>query len=232
MPYFETAKNLFNERYEEVKNYLIFVKSLKDTYKSDIGLTRDSEHIFKSNVSLMQYNLLESSFLEIYKGLYAYLQNSNLSLDQMNSKFICYTYGLIRRSPSKKYENLKGILQQPNNTWSFSRSAVFTCFELDEEEKKFLVNGNLDGRKIREFIENWGIDTSTISSLDLTHLKNLKDNRQMLAHGGSSFSDVGKDISWDALDLTNKATEDLFNETINLLTNFIQSIQNTTSQVA
>lgn len=224
MFYFDTAQALFDERFREVKDYLLFSETLKNEHKEVIGLLRKYEHILKSNICLMQYNLLESSFLELYKGLYALLKDSEICLDQMNSKFVIYVYSLIKRATAKKHENLKEILLKPDNTWNFSKGAIFTCFEIDDEEKKFLVNGNLDGRKIKEFIANWGIDISSLESLDLTNLKTLKDNRQLLAHGGASFSDVGKDVSWDTLNSNNDAIKTLFDETKMLFTSFINEI--------
>lgn len=232
MSYFDTAQSLFDERFSEVQSYLTFTELLKDNHKNLIGLTRQYEHILKSNICLMQYNLLESSFLELYIGLYELLKNSEICLDQMNSQFVIYVYSLIKRATSKKHENLKSILSMPNNTWNFSKGAVFTCFELDEEEKKFLVNGNLDGRKIKDFISNWGIDISTLENLDLKDLKTLKDNRQLLAHGGASFSDVGKKVSWDTLHSNNQAIKELFDETKILFTTFSIDINQVHDDVA
>ncbi|KRI52051.1 MAE_28990/MAE_18760 family HEPN-like nuclease [Acinetobacter pittii] len=225
MSYFEFAQSIFNERYYEVESFLDFAQTLKDEHKKTICLTREYEHILKSNICLMQYNLLESSFLELYKGLYEVLKDSDISLDRMNSQFVCYVYGLIRRATQKKVENLKNVLMHPENTWNFSKGAVFTCFEIDEEEKKFLVNGNLDGRKIKEFVSNWGIDTTPLESIDLTDLKTLKDDRQLLAHGGASFSDVGKKVSWDTLVSNSITIKELFDQTKTLFNTFSDEIK-------
>lgn len=225
MSYFDFAQSIFNERYYEVENFLRFAQTLKDKHKKTICLSREYEHILKSNICLMQYNLLESSFLELYKGLYQVLKESDISLDRMNSQFVCYVYGLIRRATQKKVENLKTVLLHPENTWNFSKGAVFTCFDIDEEEKKFLVNGNLDGRKIKEFVANWGIDTTPLESIDLTDLKTLKDHRQLLAHGGASFSDVGKKVSWDTLVSNSITIKALFDQTKILFVSFYEEIQ-------
>lgn len=232
MSCFEVAQSLFDERYAEVSQFLAFSKKLKDVYKDTIGLSRDSEHIMKSNICLMQYNLLESSFLELYKALYSLLKDSNISLDNMNSTFVCYVYSLIRRATQKKIDSLKSVLNDSSNSWNFSKGAVFTCFEIDDEEKKFLINGNLDGRKIKEFVANWGIDISSLESIDLKDLKTLKDNRQLLAHGGASFSDVGKDVSWDTLDTNNTTIKELFDKTQELFKSFSDEINSLGSNAA
>lgn len=232
MSYFEIAQSLFDERFNEVESFLGFAQTLKETHKEAIGLSREYEHILKSNICLMQYNLLESSFLELYKGLYELLKDSDISLDKMNSKFVYYVYSLIRRATNKKVESLKSVLMRPENNWNFSKGTVFTCFEIDDEEKKFLVNGNLDGRKIKEFVSNWGIDTSTLENIDLTDLKTLKDNRQLLAHGGASFSDVGKKVSWDTLASHNTTIKELFDQTKILFQAFSSEIEQVSASAA
>lgn len=223
MAYFDDAQTLFEARHEEVRSFLFKFKSLVN---NDSNLDRCDEHILKSNILLMQYNILESSFLELYKSFYLFLQSCHISIDNINKSFAYNLYLIMRRGSQKKIDKFKLKLSDSSQTTNFSKSAMFASFDLDEEEKKFLVNGNLDGRKIKKFLEDFGIDTALIESIELSSLQIIKDKRQLLAHGGASFSDVGKDISWDALENNVETLKQIFDATKVTLISFCNSLNN------
>lgn len=217
MFYFDSATIIFNDRHSEMVDFLNLSIAMKTTNKE---ISRTNEHILKSNIVLMQYNILESSFLELYKSLYNYLKDCTLSVDTLNNFFTYNIYSIIKRSANKKHEIMKDKLINSQISLNFSSCAMSICFDLDEEEKKFLINGNIDGRKIKEFLENFGIDISPLNELELADIKTLKDNRQLLAHGGSSFSEVGRGISWETLQYNVNTIELLFITAKKLLENF------------
>ncbi|HAK32227.1 MAG TPA: hypothetical protein DCM30_03425 [Acinetobacter radioresistens] len=224
MSYFDSAQIVFSERHTEMLAFLVKFKILKDVHGIDIS--RQDEHILKSNIILMQYNILESSFLELYKCLYNKLKDCSLSLDSLNKPFTYNMYSIIKRSHNKKQESIRTNLLAAGSELNFSNCAMSICFDLDSEEQKFLVNGNLDGRKIKEFLRDFGIDISTLEQIDLSQIQTLKDSRQLLAHGGSSFSDVGKTISWETLENNGAILENLFEASKNLLQSFCTSLDN------
>lgn len=217
---FNDAQFLFEERHNEMEEFLNRFHQLAN--KSQDSIDRDSFDIIKSNILLMQYNVIESSFLELYKTFYNFLKDSTLSLDSLNKSFSYHIYSIIKRSAQHKHEKLKSRLS--SSDLNFSNCAMSICFDLDDEEKKFLVNGNLDGKKIKEFFQEFGIDVSTLENLNLSPLRTLKDNRQLLAHGGSSFSSVGKEISWDTLISNSQLIKRLFDNAKSALSNFCDDL--------
>lgn len=219
---FNDAQYLFDERHNEMYNFLTRFHQLSMTDPSTID--RDSFKVIRSNILLMQYNVIESSFLELYKTFYNFLKNSTLSLDSLNKSFSYHIYLIIKRATQKKHDQVQTKLNTPNSTANFSNCAMGLCFDLDEEEKKFLVNGNLDGRKIKDFFQNFGIDISSLENLDLSPLKTLKDRRQLLAHGGSSFSEVGSQITWEALISNSQLIKDLFDNSKQALLSFCNEL--------
>ena len=235
MSYFENAQNIFDARYLETEEYLncflsFFQHKNVDKDGNEI-ISREHQHIIKSNIALMQYNILESSFLELYNNFYVSLQRCKLSLDSLNNQFTYTIYQMIKRASNDKYKDIKDKLFSDDellSNLSFSNHAMSTCFKLDEEERKFLVNGNLDGKKIKDFLITFGLDVTAIDqigSLELSSLRVLKDNRQLLAHGGQSFFQVGKEsISWDDLVMNQKTIESLFIESKNILTKFCDDL--------
>ena len=93
MSYFNSAEIVFEERHSEMNSFLIQFRLLKDSSTFDI--TREHEHILKSNIVLMQYNILESAFLELFKCLYNFLKNCSLSVDSLNKSFTYNLYSII-----------------------------------------------------------------------------------------------------------------------------------------
>lgn len=223
MSYFNDAIYLFEERHQEMKNFLEKFHRLASTPNSCL-LDREDIKIIKSNILLMQYNIIESSFLELYKILYNFLKSCSLSLDQLNKNFSYNIFGIIKRSAKSKHQVLQNTLLNAETDLNFSRCTMSLCFDLDEEEKKFLVNGNLDGKKIKDFLKEFGMDISQLESLDLGPLRTLKDKRQLLAHGGSSFSDVGGEISWETLISNSSLIAALFNSSKLILENFCNEL--------
>lgn len=226
MNYFESSNELFHERYSEVSNFLKVATTWKDD--ATYHLSREHEHILKSNIILMQYNVIEAVFLELFSRLYERLSNYNALIDDMNKDLIYQLFCMIRRLSSSSHEKFKDLITQTTPT-TFSSIILTLCFELTDETKKNLVNGNLDGKKIKEFFKNFGIDTTLLDSMDLKNIYEIKNQRQLLAHGGLSFSGVGKDVSWDTLKENNIVIKQLFEQSKSILTEFINNLQNSSN---
>lgn len=227
MIYFDDALNLFNLRYEETNSFLTETQS----WINDNDLSREHEHILKSNIILMQYNILESSFVELYSELYSYLSQYQVSLDSIDNDLSYKVFCMIKRLNSKQHESFKTRIKTTDNGSNPFSSNIFSlCFELNEETRKSLVNGNLDGRKIKDFLKDFGLDINEINQLDLSSLKSIKDERQRLAHGAASFMDVGREISWDGLKNNMEVIKELFTKSKEILTEFIQNLDQKSSE--
>ena len=225
MVYFEGANGVFVERSTEIDRFLSFSSQVtnRNALEEDRNSIRLNEYILRSNIILMQYNLLESVFLEVFKEFYETIKNASFTLDNMSPQFSYNFYLLLKRSTNKTSLKVREKLFSQRET-SFSHSAISTCFDLDEEEQKFLVNGNLDGRKIKDFLFNWGVDISTLEEKDVGCLKTLKDQRQLLAHGGQSFSATGRNATWEDIQSYKNAIETLFDDTKSLLSDFLNQL--------
>lgn len=225
MDYFEGASAIFEDRSDEINQFIFFSQSVVNNEGQEQERSnRINENILKSNILLMQYNLLESVFLEVFKEFYETIKDASIIIDDMSPQFSYNFYLLLKRAPSKTSEKLKLKLFSQESARNFSHSAISSCFDLDEEEKKFLVNGNLDGRKIKEFLSEWGIDISILEGSDIGCLRTLKDQRQLLAHGGQSFSATGRSATWEDIESHKIAINTLFNETKSLLSSFLNQL--------
>ena len=77
---------------------------------------------------------------------------------------------------------------------------------------------------IKEFLSEWGIDISILEDSDVGCLRTLKDQRQLLAHGGQSFSATGRSATWEDIESHKIAINTLFNETKSLLSSFLNQL--------
>lgn len=175
---------------------------------------------------------LSKSLPDHFKCLYNFLKNCSLSVDSLNKSFTYNLYSIIKRSATKKHQLIQDKLIREDSNLNFSNCAMLICFDLDAEEQKFLVNGNLDGKKIKKFLEDFGINITSLNLLDLSQIQTLKDNRQLLAHGGSSFSEVGKQISWETLEANSVTIKELFNQSKTLLTDFCNTLDQEMARIA
>lgn len=232
MSYFEGAQALFIQRNDEIDKFIIQVKEIENKQEVLSRLEkREFMCVVKSNIILMQYNLIESVFLELFTEFYQRIKDSNLGIDDVNSTFFYNFILLIRRMPDKNLSIIRNLPQEiPANEVNFSSLILKAGFELTEEEKKFLVNGNLDGRKVKDFLIAWGFNIDALESINIRCLKTLKDQRQLLAHGGNSFSEKGRTITWGEIDEYKQAIKETFDTTKNILSGFFDS--NTSSSQA
>lgn len=235
---FEEAQILFNDRYSETKAFLdnaikwknwgslsSAARGEKPENWGDFQISRQHEHVLKSNIILMQYNIIESVFLELYLSLYNYLSEYEIAIDQLDPALMHKVFCLIKNlSDNKRAEFKEKIHRKGNGNLPFSSNILSICFKLDEEAEKKLINGNLDGRKIKEFFKDFGVDIRDIDQMNLQCILAIKNKRQLLAHGAMSFSDVGKDIAWDNLESNLEVIKDLFEKSKESLSNFVGNL--------
>lgn len=220
MNYFDGSQELYNQRDSEILEFIEKTKNIDSQSVLTELQKREFLWVIKSNIILMQYNLIESVFVELFSEFYSLLKESNFSIDDMPPDFFYNFILLVRRMPTKNLDLIKNSNASENNEMKLSNLIIKAGFDLTEEEKKFLVNGNLDGKKIKDFLKGWGFDTAELERIDISCLKTLKDQRQLLAHGGMSFAEQGRTITWEDIERYNLSISKIFAATKELLSGF------------
>ena len=201
----ETVIDAFNKRVKEVDLYFRFLEKLevpevsfyfpqKRTHKFE-EIEPDIFKILKANVFLMIYNLVESSIregiLEIYRQIGA-----------------DYTYESVRKEIRDIWlrYNYRQIFKE-TATWESARETAArlveeainrTAIELDQ--KAIPSSGNLDARQIRRICDSHGIShRSHPMAKGGEKLRDVKTQRNALAHGERSFSECGREFALDDL---------------------------------
>jgi hypothetical protein len=193
----------FNERSKEVSKYLMFIKNLEqETTQLSIGyvgrnkirkIDSDLEKTLKAAGFLLLYNLIESTMRVAIETIFDELSQEKVSFDEIRKELKIVIIKNIKNnhSPDNLLTNIEEI-------------AVDIISASVDKEKLF--SGNLDAMKIRSTAKTYGFSCNTNSRKtgDGSDLITIKTNRKNLAHGLTSFKDVGKDVSADKLLEINK----------------------------
>jgi hypothetical protein len=186
--------NHFIEEYEkrklEIRSYLKLASFVSG---DNIKLTNDDGGLhevsaleattLKATFYLVLYNLVEATVREGVRSIYHKISDEGLSFLDLNEKLQEIWW----------YSHHESITATPRDSLISKVYEVY-CLCKSESSPAFQdfiagVSGNLDAEGVRSVCRKYGIDTIA----DGRDLKRVKDNRNWLAHGNKSFSEVGKD---------------------------------------
>jgi hypothetical protein len=184
----------FSTRVTEINDYFSFVEDLlNETMKlatleesgNQTILTIDSNlsKTLKANGFLLLYNLVESSMRNAIEAIFDELQSQRIPFDAVRveiKKVVLQNFK--NRSPDDIYTRITDI----------SIDIIVAGFKSSE-----LFSGNIDRREIVKTARKYGFsfDTDYSKTKHGDNLSIVMKNRNDLAHGNKSFSEVGKDIS-------------------------------------
>ena len=83
------------------------------------------------------------------------------------------------------------------------------------------LGGNLDARKVRDLLKEHGIRYHTEASSEAARY--VKEKRQSLSHGISSFSDCSRDVTLSDLKKYSDEVIDLVSSVVSIIDNFIEN---------
>ncbi len=180
----------FNERAEEVNNYMTFLKELE---QQTIKLSKDGtlfkidnelEKTLKATAYLLLYNLVESTMRNAVQFIFDEIKTNNTSFDSLRTEIKKIIWQNVKKcNPDTLTTN---IIQLTTDIIHISFDA------------KDLFSGNVDAKFIRkEIAEKYGFSSNTDKSQtrEGIDLLSIKEKRNNLAHGNVSFNDVGKDTT-------------------------------------
>ena len=187
----------FQERSEEVSKYFIFLQNLQqgkiklveEIPGNNKAQERDKvlENTLKASAYLLLYNLIEFTMTNAIEAIFDELQNQGVSFDDIRPELKkIILVNLKRRNPDKILDEIQDI----------SLDIVQIGFNREE-----LFAGNIDSKLIRETAKKYGFYSPT-DDKKITNGEDLylvKNNRNDLAHGSKSFTEVGKEKGADEL---------------------------------
>lgn len=149
-------------------------------------------NILKSNVSLMLYNIIEFTVTGLLECIYDEIKMQNLSYEDVTESIRENWRRAILKGTRDPQANYNTFLKKNEEIIDY----ILSKRTLDMRIKEILPTGNFDGSSIKDTFKSHGIRISTNSqNFRPDILKNIKDNRNSLAHGSVSFVDAVRDDS-------------------------------------
>lgn len=188
----------FNERSKEVSQYFIFLKNLEQgSIKLRMEGRGGNPKIKEIDPDLLR-TLKASGFLLLYNLVEATMRNAIEAIfDELKNEYI--SYDLIRLELKKIV--LKNLRKRKLNDIYLSITAISIDIITVGFDNQDLFSGNIDARKIKDTAIEYGFSYSTDARKTSNgfDLLSVKANRNDLAHGFKSFTEVGRDKTADEL---------------------------------
>jgi len=207
----------FTERSKEASKYFIFLKNLEQgTTKLSMDGRGNRSKIkvidpellktLKASGFLLLYNLVEATMRNVIEAIFDRLRSEGISYDQIR--------------PELKKIVLRNLKKRNPDTIFLSITAISVDIITAGFDKEDLFSGNIDGRKIRDTAAEYGFSHTTdyAKTGDGIDLLTIKTNRNDLAHGIKSFTEVGRDKTADEL-------LEIKNKVIKYLKQILQNIE-------
>jgi hypothetical protein len=213
-------KEELRTRADEISEFLELIKFLEEVEiitgepENSRVITLSLKNTLKGQVFLLLYNLIEATMRESIGYIQYVLTERKISFNQLRAEL---RKEILKRAKSKDV----GLDELWKETASdISRQLLAATFE-----KKKIFSGNINHKEICEQAKIYGFKTET-EYTETKHgnsLEIIKDKRNNLAHGNSSFSEIGKHYSIQDI-------ENFVNEVINYLESITTHITDYLSQ--
>lgn len=233
-------KQEFDSRKQEVEKYFNFLKNIDEDYRIVSNYERDKSFniddellkVLKANGFLILYNLIESTILNSVIAIFDEIKVKKLSYVSVSDE--------IRRYWSKHIYKFDEKISEEK----LLRDKFYNIVEkivtnvILEITDRIEYGGSIDARAIRKVADELGVTLSFEHYREDLHgkvLVDIKNNRNDLAHGKKSFSDIARDITYNGIVSINENNEDVISSfglvhfkdyTIEHLEKFIISIEN------
>lgn len=203
----------FQSRVDEIEAYFNFIGSV-DT-GAILLLTSDNAtsaystieqanllRTFRASAFLLLYNLMESTVTNAIQAIFDELEIQGVSFDDCSEQVRIVILGNLKDHKTKEI------------------AASFNSIATDIVRKTFrredVVSGNVDARKIRDLAADYGFEHPRVPLVrhqatlrgyvsllpagetlagDGSKLLDVKNRRNKLAHGSSSFGEIGRDYT-------------------------------------
>lgn len=181
------AQQDFQDRVAEIEAYFAFIDRLdvgdvllthRDRLASAYTSSEQNDLVrtLKASAFLLLYNLMESTVVNAIEAIFDEFSTKNVSYDSCCQQVRRVVLGnLMQHNPTEILPNLSNL----------ATDVVTKTFK-----KKKIVSGNVDARRIKDMADEYGF---AHPAADGRHLLSVKSNRNDLAHGSKSFSEVGRD---------------------------------------
>ena len=197
-----SVRQSFSAKASEVDRYFAFLEDALEpeahlvygTMNFTHALDNELQKILKANTFLILYNLVESTVQDCLTAIYDAIRTDGLGYVHVRTEvqLVWRRYHANRLREASKETHSDEI-------HALISSAIQKVV-MDLNRYYSPISGNLDAQKIREIAKAFGFSPivgNEAKGGDL--LVRLKDERNNLGHGLKSFSECGRDYTYDRL---------------------------------
>lgn len=186
----------------------MFFLSDLDLKYIDINILYDHVlHMEKQTGTIKLVPVLRSS---IYIAIYNCVESTIYALlEEIHEKLV----SLDKRNLNLKLNNKLNKLNKIALSSSFNHIPKLSIYLKYNK----IFSGNLDHRKIVQIFKSYGIRLKDFPIKARTSIKIIKDKRNILAHGSSTFHEAGRNIS-------SKDMKELIDNSYNLLKEYVFAV--------
>ena len=173
-------RDFFDERKDEVEQFFTFLEKIEqdNTYSSDMA-------ILKSQAILMLYNLIEGSVNRGIEYIFDSVADCNLQHNELSDdiRVMWFRYFDLHSDDSgqtkKSLEELDKFLDN---------MVEINLSKFRKYNKSYFSSGTLDSGAIKKILKKFSIECS----FSEYQLQTVKKDRNFLAHGEKSFTEVSQ----------------------------------------
>jgi len=204
-------REFYNERKNEVEQFCIFLNKIEDdtTYSSDMS-------ILKSQALIMIYNLIEGSINKGIEYIFDSITDCNLKHHELSDDIRVMWLRYFNLHLDDKGQNKKSL----ENLDKFVNDIVEINLEnFRKSNKSYFSSGTLDSNAIKKILKKFSIDCN----FSEYQLQIIKNDRNFLAHGEKSFTEVSQTKSTSDIDNMKNKIIDYLDKYILLIEEYVNN---------
>jgi len=189
-------RDFFETRKEEVKQFFVFLDKINNdtNYSSDMT-------ILKSQAILMIYNLIEGSVNKGIEYIFDKIADNELRHNEISNDIRVMWFRYFNLHTDDNGQN-KQSLEQIDKFINEIVNIEISQFR--KINKSYFSSGTLDSQAIKDILKKFSINFN----ISEYKLREIKTNRNFLAHGEKSFTEVSQEKTLsDLVELKDKTIE-------------------------
>jgi hypothetical protein len=218
MSQIQLTDDLLNQRELEIRAYLNFLKvaverravlSARDG-ELQFPLTLDLTHTLKANLVLLLYSAMEATLVQLLDEMYDAIGANCSSADVLNAQLL----RVVLKTVKKDSKSTVLLSVSPLHTSLFRYWMDDWKSRTSGKDKRVDgISGSVDSLVFYEHLKKYGVVAQTTNDRPPAHLTDIslqkvKTNRNELAHGEKSFTDLGRDLAVPTLETDSLAVFD------------------------
>jgi len=203
------TESLLRDRSTEVTAYLEFLKvaverravlSAKDG-ELQFPLTLELTHTLKANLVLLLYSAMEATLIQLIDEMHDAIGANCSSVDALNAQLLRVVLRTVKKD--SKTTVLSSVSPLHTSLFRYWMDD-WTSRTSGKDKRVDGISGSVDSLVFYEQLKKFGVVDKTPNDRPPAHLtgaalQKVKTNRNELAHGEKSFTDLGRDLSVDSL---------------------------------